>query len=74
MDNPDIGEDRIKEDICKEFPQYPKDYISRIVEELMKTEQIQRIYSFSGWWVLYKRKAITKVNEFIENETKNIRE
>ena len=74
MDNPDIGDDGIKEDICKEFPQYPKDSISKIVEELMKEQKIQRIYSFSGWWVLYKRKAITKVNEFIENETKNIKE
>ena len=71
---PYIRDDGIKEDICKEFPHYPKDSILQIVEDLMKTEQIQRIYSFTGWWVIYKKKAIAKVSESIENETKNIKE
>jgi len=71
---PDIGEDGIKEDICKGFPQYPRDSILKIVEELMSSGHIRRIYSFTGWWVIYKKNAITKVNEFIENGTKNIKE
>jgi hypothetical protein len=69
-----IYENEIKDDICKEFQKYPRDSILGIIEKLMKEKHILRMYSFSGWWVIYKKNAITKVNELIENRTKNIKD
>ena len=57
-----VTEEDIKREITNELSSYDKDLVTNITEYLMRDNKIDRNYSFAGWWVIYKKRAIDLVS------------
>ena len=57
-----VTEEDIKREITIELSSYDKDLVTNITEYLMRDNKIDRNYSFAGWWVIYKKRAIDLVS------------
>ena len=63
-----VTEEDIKREITIELSSYDKDLVTSVTEYLMKNNKISRAYSFSGWWVIYKKRALDLVSTDLRNK------
>ena len=63
-----VTEEDIKREITIELSSYDKDLVTSVTEYLMKDNKIDRNYSFAGWWVIYKKRALDLVSTDLRNK------
>ena len=63
-----VTEEDIKREITIELSSYDKDLVTNITEYLMRDNKIDRNYSFAGWWVIYKKRALELVSTDLRNK------
>ena len=63
-----VTEEDIKREITDELSSYDKDLVTSVTEYLMKDNKIDRNYSFAGWWVIYKKRALDLVSTDLRNK------
>ena len=63
-----VTEEDIKREITDELSSYDKDLVTNITEYLMRDNKIDRNYSFAGWWVIYKKRALDLVSSDLRNK------
>jgi len=63
-----VTEEDIKQEIINELCSYDKDLVTNITEYLMRDNKISRMYSFAGWWVIYKKRALDLVSTDLRNK------
>jgi len=62
-----VTEQDIKQEITNELSSYDRVLVSKTIEYLMRDNKINRNYSYSGWWVIYKKKALELVSMDLRN-------
>ena len=63
-----VTEEDIKREITIELSSYDKDLVTSVTEYLMRDNKIDRNYSFAGWWVIYKKRALELVSTDLRNK------
>ena len=63
-----VTEEDIKREIINELCSYDKDLVTNITEYLMRDNKISRMYSFAGWWVIYKKRSLDLVSTDLRNK------
>ena len=63
-----VTEEDIKREITNELSSYDKDLVTSVTEYLMRDNKIDRNYSFAGWWVIYKKRALDLVSTDLRNK------
>ena len=63
-----VTEEDIKREITIELSSYDKDLVTSVTEYLMRDNKIDRNYSFAGWWVIYKKRALDLVSTDLRNK------
>ena len=63
-----VTEEDIKREITNELSSYDIDLVTNITEYLMRDNKIDRNYSFAGWWVIYKKRALDLVSSDLRNK------
>ena len=63
-----VTEEDIKREITIELSSYDKELVTSVTEYLMRDNKIDRNYSFAGWWVIYKKRALDLVSTDLRNK------
>jgi len=65
-----MSEVLIKRDIVNSFHNYDMTEIIDTVEELMRNNKIDRVYTYIKWWAVYKEKSIDLVKNNLGKDIK----